>query len=185
MNFTFFSQPAAEKESTAPAITSSSGVSNSRTPQDSLLRTEVSPKKYSSILIPVDFTEESMRAFTYAMPLIEKFSSKVILLHVIDPRLYAPELPYDSVQDLLPIEDARQSLRATAETMLKPEQLEKTLVIVGRPFSAIVDVAERQHVDLIILTSHCDTGWNHFFFGSQAETITRYAPCPVLIVPKM
>jgi nucleotide-binding universal stress UspA family protein len=54
--------------------------------------------------------------------------------------------------------------------------------VVGVPYEQIINVAEAEHVDLIIMATHGRTGLSHLFLGSVAERVVHMAPCPVLII---
>jgi nucleotide-binding universal stress UspA family protein len=55
-------------------------------------------------------------------------------------------------------------------------------VVVGTPYRKIVEVAEEEKSDLIVMTTHGRTGLSHLVMGSVAEKIVRTAPCPVLTI---
>jgi universal stress protein A len=57
----------------------------------------------------------------------------------------------------------------------------ETLVLVGSPFSKIIDTAASQAADLIVMGTHGRTGIRHWMLGSVAERVVRLAPCPVLV----
>ena len=52
----------------------------------------------------------------------------------------------------------------------------------GGPIREIVDFAERENVDLIVMGSHGRTGISRLLMGSVAEGVARRVPCPVMIV---
>jgi nucleotide-binding universal stress UspA family protein len=47
----------------------------------------------------------------------------------------------------------------------------------------ILETAKTWDASVIVLGTHGRTGLDHFLLGSMAESITRHADCPVLIVP--
>jgi universal stress protein A len=55
-------------------------------------------------------------------------------------------------------------------------------VVVGVPYETILETAEAEKVDLIVMATHGRTGLSHLVLGSVAERIVRLAPCPVLTV---
>jgi len=57
----------------------------------------------------------------------------------------------------------------------------QTIPTVGQPAAAILEVAEREKVDLVALTTHGRTGAARWAFGSIAEQVIRHAPCPLLV----
>ena len=58
----------------------------------------------------------------------------------------------------------------------------RTSVVQGRSADEIVKLAEREKADLIVISSHGESGWHRFMFGSVAEKVVRQAECPVLTV---
>jgi nucleotide-binding universal stress UspA family protein len=73
--------------------------------------------------------------------------------------------------------------RLEAEARLRGVPLE-TAVPSGRPFEAILQVAQAKMVNLIVLGSHGRTGLRRLLLGSTAERVIGQAPCPVLVVKK-
>jgi nucleotide-binding universal stress UspA family protein len=55
-------------------------------------------------------------------------------------------------------------------------------LILGSPASAIVHLAERENVDMIVMPTHGRTGLLRLLMGSVAEEVVRKAKCPVLTV---
>ena len=61
----------------------------------------------------------------------------------------------------------------------------QTLVEVGPADERIIEAAKEKAADLIVMTSHGQTGLSHALMGSVAEKVVRQASCPVLrIRPK-
>jgi nucleotide-binding universal stress UspA family protein len=52
----------------------------------------------------------------------------------------------------------------------------------GTPWQQIVDVAQRESVDLIVIGTPGRTGLARALVGSVAETVVCHAPCPVLAI---
>ena len=52
----------------------------------------------------------------------------------------------------------------------------------GSPVEAIVDYAQEQQIDMIVIATHGRTGLSHVLLGSVAERIVREATCPVLTI---
>ncbi len=73
--------------------------------------------------------------------------------------------------------------RMEAEALLRGVPLEAA-VPSGRPFEAILQVAQAKKVNLIVLGSHGRTGLRKLLLGSTAERVIGQAPCPVLVVKK-
>jgi nucleotide-binding universal stress UspA family protein len=58
----------------------------------------------------------------------------------------------------------------------------RSLVRLGEPTMSIVEVAEEENANMIVISTHGREGWRRFLFGSVAEKVVRTASCPVLIV---
>jgi nucleotide-binding universal stress UspA family protein len=56
------------------------------------------------------------------------------------------------------------------------------LVAVGLPYRKIIDTAEAEQVDLIVMATAGRTGFSHLVMGSIAERVVRTATCPVLTI---
>jgi nucleotide-binding universal stress UspA family protein len=55
-------------------------------------------------------------------------------------------------------------------------------VRVGAAFMEIIEYAQSQQIDLIVIGTHGRSGFAHILMGSVAERVVRKAPCPVLSV---
>ena len=53
-------------------------------------------------------------------------------------------------------------------------------VVIGTPYRKIVEVAEAEHVDLIVMATHGRTGLSHLVMGSVAERVLMGSGVPVL-----
>jgi universal stress protein A len=77
---------------------------------------------------------------------------------------------------------ARKELEKTfSEEMRKFKDFEHVLLR-GTPYEEITRFAQEKEIDLIVLATHGRTGIDRLLFGSTAEQVVRYAPCPVLSV---
>jgi nucleotide-binding universal stress UspA family protein len=56
------------------------------------------------------------------------------------------------------------------------------LIAVGTPYRKIIETAEAEHVDLIVMATAGRTGFSHLVMGSIAERVVRTASCPVLTI---
>jgi universal stress protein A len=136
------------------------------------------------ILVPTDFSEYADYALDYAIELAQKLQAHLTFLHVIYPMPLTMEdfdasgfTPY-----LEEIEtDAQQRLQILLNRVRQEGLQGETAIVQGVPFQAIVDMAESQDIDLIVMGTHGRTGLTHVLMGSVAERVVRMAPCPVLV----
>jgi universal stress protein A len=130
------------------------------------------------ILVPIDFSEDSLHALGSARDLARRFDSELLLLHVIAPI------------DLITVSEVFEEQRRAGDAALTrigadlraAGQRFRVMVEAGVPARVIVDAAKRNGADLIVLGTHGRTGLAHMLIGSVAEKVVRTASCPVLAV---
>lgn len=135
-----------------------------------------------NILVPLDFSETSLKSLQYAVPFAKQFGAKLTLLHVVEPHAYTPELPYPGPINPEHHEAVVKQLEEIREAKIPAELEVDTVVRHEFVFDGILEVAREIQADLIITTTHGYTGLKHVLMGSTAENIVRRAPCPVLVV---
>jgi nucleotide-binding universal stress UspA family protein len=140
------------------------------------------------ILVPTDFSPPSAAAVAMAKELAARFGASIQLLHVLeDPYAagnYAPEV-YGYVPAGL-----RETWQRTAETQLlaafpvreREAFRGNAAVVFGSPARTIVEYADTNGFDLIVMGTHGRGGVAHLLLGSVAERVVRTARCPVLTV---
>ena len=139
------------------------------------------------ILCPTDFSEGSRTAISQATELAKQFRAAIYLLHAIS--MQAPPLPTDPGYsfDMLETnkivnEQARRNLQPAAEQLKNAGIATRAIVVIGDAATAIVETAEREQVDLIVIATYGKTGWRRLAFGSVTEKVVRLATCPVLTI---
>jgi universal stress protein A len=143
------------------------------------------------VLVPVDFSKDSLRAAEYAKNFAAPFGAQLVLLHVIEPIYYAsPADMYAASPNLaLLIEEQRKAAQAQLEQLAQKLSGQgakvQTLLKSGSPAQVIADTAKRIKADLIVMATHGRTGLAHVLLGSVAERVVRLATCPVLTVRRL
>ena len=138
------------------------------------------------IVCPTDFSDPSYEGLKVARELAEHFSAELILVNVIFPGPIVPGVAEPGFH----IPAALEAMQETAEKKLQdltqkkmPENIPvQTLVVSGKPAYEIVDLAEKEKADIIVIATHGESGWQKFLFGSVTEKVIRMAACPVLTV---
>jgi universal stress protein A len=133
------------------------------------------------ILFPTDLSPASQHAMTWATSLARDSGATLIIVHVEEPPTAygGGELYYGADQTLNRAELHKALVEITPCDPAVP-CLHKLLV--GDPASAIIEEANREKVDLIVMGTHGRTGLKRLVMGSVAEAIVRRAKCPVLTV---
>jgi len=141
-----------------------------------------------SILVPVDFSDDSLNALAYGREFAKPMGAELIILYVVEPIYYAtPADMYVTTPNLTTLLDEQRRVGkeqlARLEAELKKKGIRgRSILEMGVPAHVIVDTAKRRRADLIIMATHGRTGLVHMLMGSVAEKVVRTAPCPVLTV---
>ncbi len=144
------------------------------------------------VLCPVDFSEWSVEAMQYAAFVCKKVGAELTLLHVFEMPAYAVTPPGASSVAGASIDESIRQLSQELERRLDVEKAKldtggrpiATRLVDGAPFRTIVDVAEELKANLIVMGTQGRTGVQRLLVGSVAERVVRFAPCPVLTVPR-
>ena len=134
----------------------------------------------SNVVVPVDFSSESMAAIDAALELVES-PTKIHVIHVLPPLpATEPGVIWDTVDDVSRQDHVEDALR----NRLSDENYAgiDIAVAIGDPGEEIVDFAQSVNADVIVLPSHGRTGIKRLLIGSVAERVVRLAQCPVLVL---
>ncbi len=133
------------------------------------------------LLVAVDFSPTSNKAFDYALSLARVFEAEVIALHVLeDPILYAPTTD-QSYRDAY-----ERTVQGKLDELINRHGAEGVKVVLetrhGSPFHEIVEYARNEHCDMIVMGTLGMGPIQHMLLGSVSEKVVRKAHCPVLVV---
>lgn len=137
-----------------------------------------------NLLLPVDFSEPSLKATEYALTLARRFGATLHVLHVIeDPVVYLPmfesyPLPTREQFETYAQDRLENWIAAADSEGIKVDVLWRH----GRPHMEIIDYAGDNGIDLIVIGTHGRGAAAHLLLGNVAEKVVRKAPCPVLTV---
>ncbi len=143
---------------------------------------------FRRIIVPLDGSQFAEQAMGPALTLAESTGAELLLLRA---PIYANvgvhmTHEYDvhwHGERVVPVRDeVKNYLRFMRERKLKPGMEIRVLVEDGDPGAVIVDTAEAEDADLIIMATHGRTGLSRWVFGSVTERVTRHAPCSVLVL---
>jgi nucleotide-binding universal stress UspA family protein len=160
------------------------------------------------VLIPLDGSALSRQIVGHVQRLFRPADCELIILRVTEPAeglIANPPLPvsdawrtplHASYRDVelskhpTYASQVWENVRATAESELLPEihvlkeagYAVSVLIQSGDPARAIVDVAERQAVDVVAMATHGRTGLRRLVLGSVAEKVLRGLAVPLVLV---
>jgi len=153
-------------------------------------------KLIKKILVALDGSEPSQRALEYAVEFAVKWSAELTMLAVV-PRVMLPVFPDEgfgatplaAAKDFTQYQDRMRSLYQSvlkdAEEKIKrehPELKVVTRLAEGRPSATIVDAAENDGVDLIVIGSRGLGGITGWILGSTSRRVVDSCTKPILIV---
>jgi nucleotide-binding universal stress UspA family protein len=151
---------------------------------------------YERILVPLDGSEPSNNALEHALGIAVKFGAELTLLAVV-PKVMVPVFPDEgfgaapvtAAKDMARYQDRMKEIyenvlveaRAKAEDEY-PELKVETILREGRPSATIVDIAENDGVDLIVMGSRGIGGITGWILGSTSSHVVDSCTKPILIV---
>ena len=139
--------------------------------------------KTSKILIPIDFSNQSMYALNQACSLAQTKNSKVYILSVIEEQNKISSLFLDDQTDILQ-NKVKSKLNQICEEIQSKYKIDiEVMVSKGKVYNQIIDVSKMISTDLIVMgtTGSPKEGFKRFI-GSNAERVVRLAQCPVITI---
>jgi universal stress protein A len=143
-------------------------------------------KLFEKIVTAIDFSENSERAFEYALTLASTFDAELTIMHVINEPVdlrgfYVPHISFEQLEREIE-EGAVKIMEDFCKTRLNSFSNYKTAIVTGIPYDEITRKADEIGASLIVLGTHGRTGLDHLIFGSTAERVVRSANCPVMTI---
>jgi nucleotide-binding universal stress UspA family protein len=143
---------------------------------------------FKSIVVGTDGSDTANQAVRQAVDLARDVGAKLELVSAYEPvssqrlseeRRQAPE---DLQWAINPREDVDATLEAAAKVAQEAGIDVTTYARQGDPADAILDIAEEQEADLIVVGNKGMTGAKRFLLGSVPNKVSHHAPCSVLII---
>jgi nucleotide-binding universal stress UspA family protein len=137
---------------------------------------------YSDILVPTDGSDASAAALDHALSLASQYDARVHGLYVVDWEPYGlveegKSIVVDNLHDegaaaVASVEEAAESAGVDV----------RTSVVEGDVHRHIIDYADDEGIDLIVMGTHGRRGLDRLILGSVTERVVRSSPVPVLTV---
>ncbi len=136
------------------------------------------------LLVAVDGSKPSVKAFELALELAKAFSSNLTILSVapirIVPSANLTALPVMHETDVSIHRDLLESFRKQAKE-LGMGHIE-TVLLDGFVAEEILNYLDGHPFDLVLMGARGLSGTARFFLGSVSDAVVRHAKCPVLVV---
>ena len=142
--------------------------------------------KIRKILAPTDYSDLSSIGLRRAFETAHESGAELIVLHVID----MSNDWFGRHKNLGPVRTLMAEQTEFLDNFLRDKFGElinlvevRQKIEVGSAHVNIAELAAREAVDLVIMSTHGRTGLDHILLGSVTEKVIAHAPCPVLAIP--
>jgi nucleotide-binding universal stress UspA family protein len=141
-----------------------------------------------AMVVGTDGSETAGEAVRQAIEMAQKLGSRIHLVSAYEPvpsgRLHEErqDVPDDLQWMINPRADVNSTLEEACKTIQEAGVEVEPHAREGDPADAILDVAEEQGADLIVIGNKGMTGAKRFLLGSVPNKISHHAPCSVMII---
>ncbi|WMW21999.1 universal stress protein [Methanolobus mangrovi] len=139
---------------------------------------------YKKIFIATDGSTQNRKAILHSIELAKLSGAKLYAGYVVDTAAFA-SIPMDSGWEMM-YELLEQEANVATESVKKIAEGEgiafEMVTLEGNPSHEIIEFADNNDIDLIVLGTLGKTGLDRFLLGSVAEKVTRNSKVPVLVV---
>jgi len=142
---------------------------------------------FSRILFPTDGSDLSLRAAKSAVELARRLSARLVVLTVVEPYAYASLSEYrpETIAEYERRADqvARDRLAAVENLARQADvPVESTVARSFSPYEAIIETANRQQCEAVVMASHGRRGLNAVLLGSETQKVLTHCSLPVLVL---
>lgn len=135
---------------------------------------------YKNMLLPLDGSKEAEKRLDEAMGLVRLTKGELILLHVVELFPFRGQDLEEEFNNLKgPREEYLNKVKAKAEA---GGVKTKAVVIPGKPADEICRYADRDEVDIVLVSPTGSSGILGWALGSVADKVARHSPKPVLVI---
>jgi len=135
-----------------------------------------------TVVVPIDFSEESFAALATAGELVAD-PDRLHLIHVL-PQLEPadPGVIWHTIDDRGRAQHAAEALQRELDA--RGVRVGQSVIRIGDAGHEVAEYAEEVSAGLVVLSSHGRSGLRRLFLGSVADRVVRLAPCAVLVLKK-
>ncbi len=141
--------------------------------------------KFTNILVPTDFSDNSVHAFEFAHYIAMPSKAILHVLHIVEPAITD-----GAIKNLFNKEKFEHSKLLEAEEELRrfinkisPQGIKIVEALEhGKPYEQILNYSTKNHIDLIVIASHGWTGLSHLITGNVANKVMRYSEVPIICI---
>ncbi len=139
---------------------------------------------FSNVLVPVDGSDNSLRALDAGLLLSEKLGAKITAIHVMEV------IPILHIQSEKLLRELLEAYKKESERILsKCSEMAaskgisiNTKLLQGNAGSIILDFCEKENYDIIVMGSRGMGKFKELVLGSVSNKVVHHSTCPVMIV---
>lgn len=141
--------------------------------------------RISKIVVPVDFSDCSLKGLAYAKALAKKFGSRLVILNSVALRYWITGDEYARYDFPVMTRRAEELAEEQMQALITDTDWDGIKVEASLQIGHAGDqiCAQGKDADMIVTSTHGITGFKHMLLGSTAEYVVRHATCAVLVVP--
>jgi len=139
---------------------------------------------YRNIVVATDGSENSDRAVSYGIEIAKMSGATVHAIYVVDTSSFSSipmDAGWEAMYEILK-KEGNKAVSYVKETGEAAGVEVKEIIEEGHPSNEIIDFAENNNVDLIVMGTHGKSGIDRFLLGSVAEKVVRNSKIPVMVV---
>ena len=139
----------------------------------------------TKILLPIDFSPSSKAALEMATDLALHFHAELFLVNIVP--LYSTftseyAVPQVQFQQEEKTRAEQHLTKACALLTTKGIKAGSSVEVANDIAGCILEVVDREHIDMVVISTHGISGWHPLVFGSIAEKVVKLVQCPILLL---
>jgi nucleotide-binding universal stress UspA family protein len=142
--------------------------------------------EFKTIICAVDLSEHSPRVADYAKALAKCTGAKLICVYVAPSlsQYVGFHVPPSSIEAFVGeiVAGADKTMSDFMQDNFADLPAVASKVLVGYPAEEVLNLAEEEHADLLVMGTHGRKGIDRILFGSVAEKVVKSSKCPVLTI---
>lgn len=137
---------------------------------------------FSRILVAVDGSESARKAFEMSVYLAQRCDSKLDIIHVVLDSVYGGDsaVAFDLIEELK--EKGKKLLEECKGEAMRNSVQAETLLKIGDHAQVIIDTANKNNYDLIVMGSRGLGAFKELLLGSVSFKVMHHASCPVMVI---
>ncbi len=139
------------------------------------------------ILWPTDFSANAQRALPYIESLIDLYGAEIHVIYVVEDiahhESWYGEFGSNHINEIMEWaqKSATKQLDQICDRYLNDCPLYVRHIAVGDPAREILELIDKEQIDMVVMASHGENG--KFGFGSVSEKVVKNSPVPVTTIP--